>query len=145
VGSKLKTPPQNREGYTILKALPVSKVPWSKGRLIGQKQPPEIPKGLVDRVRLEIASCHRDLALFNLAIDSKLRSCDLVKLKIIDVVSHNVMVGVNHDDYGTHSLRQNKATLIYKRTKKFAPFNFYWDTQNSRARSVSLESMLITD
>ncbi len=37
------------------------------------------------RVRLEIADNHRDLALFNLAIDSKLRGCDLVKLKVADV------------------------------------------------------------
>ena len=37
------------------------------------------------RVRLEIAENHRELALFNLAIDSKLRGCDLVRLKVADV------------------------------------------------------------
>ncbi len=39
------------------------------------------------RVRLEIANEVRDLAIFNLAIDSKLRGCDLVKLKVVDVFS----------------------------------------------------------
>jgi integrase len=46
----------------------------------------------------------RELALFNLGIDSKLRGCDLVSLKV-------------RDDYGTHSMRRTKATLIYRRTK----------------------------
>jgi len=38
-------------------------------------------------VRLELAENHRDLALFNLAIDSKLRGCDLVKMKVVDVMA----------------------------------------------------------
>ena len=39
------------------------------------------------RVRLELAENHRDLALFNLAIDSKLRGCDLVKMRVVDVMA----------------------------------------------------------
>lgn len=55
---------------------------WNKGRIVGQKRP-LLPKHVwAIRVRLEIAGNHRDLALFNLAIDSKLRGCDLVKLKV---------------------------------------------------------------
>jgi integrase len=42
---------------------------------------------LAIRVRLELAENHRDLALFNLAIDSKLRGCDLVKMKVVDVMA----------------------------------------------------------
>ena len=58
----------------------------SKRRLIGQK-PPLKPKEVWSiRVRLQINEKTRDLALFNLSIDSKLRSCDLVALRISDVV-----------------------------------------------------------
>ena len=58
---------------------------WNKGRIVGQKRP-LLPKHVwAIRVRLEIAESHRDLALFNLAIDSKLRGCDLVRLMVADV------------------------------------------------------------
>lgn len=58
---------------------------WNKGRIVGQKRP-LLPKHVwAIRVRLEIADNHRDLALFNLAMDSKLRGCDLVKLKVVDI------------------------------------------------------------
>ena len=55
---------------------------WNKGRIVGQKRP-LLPKHVwAIRVRLEIAENHRDLALFNTAIDSKLRGCDLVCLPL---------------------------------------------------------------
>ncbi|WP_321341998.1 tyrosine-type recombinase/integrase [uncultured Cohaesibacter sp.] len=58
---------------------------WNHGRIIGQKRP-LLPKHVwAIRVRLELAGATRDLALFNLAIDSKLRGCDLVRLKVSDV------------------------------------------------------------
>lgn len=61
------------------------RVPWNKGQLIGQKRPLR-PKDVWSiRARLEIDDRARDLALFNLAIDSKLRASDLVSLKIEDV------------------------------------------------------------
>ncbi len=57
---------------------------WNKGRIVGQKRP-LLPKHVwAIRVRLEIPESHRDLALFNTAIDSKLRRCDLVCLKVSD-------------------------------------------------------------
>lgn len=61
------------------------RVPWNKGRLVDQKRPlkPKDVWGI--RVRLEINGSKRDLALFNLAIDSKPRGCDLVSLKVEDV------------------------------------------------------------
>ncbi|MDU8946613.1 tyrosine-type recombinase/integrase [Ovoidimarina sediminis] len=60
--------------------------PWNKGRLVGQKRP-LLPKQVwAIRARLELAGNLRDLALFNLAIDSKLRGCDLVRLKVADLV-----------------------------------------------------------
>lgn len=59
--------------------------PWNKGRIVGQKRP-LLPKHVWSiRVRLEMADNRRDLALFNMAIDCKLRGCDLVRLKVNDV------------------------------------------------------------
>jgi hypothetical protein len=59
--------------------------PWNKGKLVGQKAPLRLRDIWAIRVRLQIAKKSRDLALFNLAIDSKLRACDLTKLRVRDV------------------------------------------------------------
>lgn len=58
---------------------------WNKGRIVGQKRPLEPKHVWAIRIRLELAGSIRDLALFNMAVDSKLRGCDLVKLKVVDV------------------------------------------------------------
>ena len=64
---------------------PRRKTPWNKGKFTGAK-PPFQPKHVwAIRTRLEIANRTRDLALFNVAIDSKLRGCDVVSLKVEDV------------------------------------------------------------
>jgi site-specific recombinase XerC len=65
--------------------------PWNKGKLVGQKAPLKLKEIWAIRVRLQLASRYRDLALFNLAIDSKLRACDLVKLRIRDVCHGGAM------------------------------------------------------
>jgi integrase len=62
-------------------------VPWNKGKLVGQKLPLKLQEIWAIRVRLQIRDRHRELALFNLAIDSKLRACDLLKLRVSDVSS----------------------------------------------------------
>jgi integrase len=59
--------------------------PWNKGKIVGQKAPFKLKEIWAIRVRLQLASRRRELALFNLAIDSKLRACDLVKLRVRDV------------------------------------------------------------
>jgi len=64
-------------------------VPWNKGKLIGQKSPLKLKEIWVIRIRLQMAKNTRELALFNLAIDSKLRGCDLVKLRVCDVAQSN--------------------------------------------------------
>ncbi|GMR05647.1 MAG: tyrosine-type recombinase/integrase [Gammaproteobacteria bacterium] len=64
---------------------PQRPVPWNKGKLIGQKPPLKLKEIWAIRIRLQLSSRIRDLALFNLAIDSKLRSCDLVKIRVMDV------------------------------------------------------------
>ena len=59
--------------------------PWNKGVLVGQK-PPLKPKEIwAVRIRLQLACNARELAMFNLALDSKLRGCDLVALRVRDV------------------------------------------------------------
>lgn len=159
--------------------------PWNKGKLIGQKPPLKLKEIWALRVRLQLATKVRELAMFNLAIDSKLRGCDLVRLRVRDVTHGNQVapraiimqqktqrpvqfelteptrtalaawiskaklsseqflfpsrlrasphlstrqyarvvskwvasIGLDPADYGTHSLRRTKATLIYRRTK----------------------------
>ena len=62
-----------------------SKQSWNRGRIIGPK-PPLKPKHIwVIRTRLQHDGHIRDLAMFNVAIDSKLRGCDLVKLRVADI------------------------------------------------------------
>jgi hypothetical protein len=60
------------------------RVPWNKGKLVGQKAPFKRKEIWAIRIRLQIASRCRELALFNL-VDSKLRACDLVQLRVRDV------------------------------------------------------------
>ncbi|SBW79448.1 integrase [Pseudomonas veronii 1YdBTEX2] len=62
---------------------------WNKGKLAGQKAPLRLRDIWGIRIRLELALNVRDLALFNLAIDSKLRACDLTKLRVRDVAHGN--------------------------------------------------------
>src|SRR5271166_4861788 len=59
--------------------------PWNKGKLVGQKAPLKLKDIWAIRIRLELSDRKRELALFNLAIDSKLRGCDLVQLRVRDV------------------------------------------------------------
>ena len=168
--------------------LPVRKSalrPWNKGKLVGQKAPLKLQHVWAIRIHLKMANNVRDLALFNLAIDSKLRGCDIVKLRVSDVsqagriqsraqgiqqktqrpVQFEIteqtrdaleawilmadlrpsnfvfpsrrkdsphistrqyarlvqcwvgQIGLDPVNFGTHSLRRTKASLIYKRTK----------------------------
>ncbi len=59
--------------------------PWNKGKIVGQKAPFKLKDIWALRVRLQMDGRVRELALFNLGIDSKLRACDLVGLKVRDV------------------------------------------------------------
>jgi len=118
---------------------------WNKRKLVDQK-PPLKPKDIwAIRIYLQNSHAVRDLAMFNLAIDSKLRGCDLVSLRVRDITHGNqvlsramviqrktqrpvqfelteptraaVSAWLDSSAYGTHSMRRTKATLIYKRTK----------------------------
>lgn len=70
---------------------------WNKDRLVGQKLPLKLTEIGAIRIRLQLSEQVRDLALFNLAIDSKLRGCDLVSLRVKDIsqgrsISHRAIV-----------------------------------------------------
>lgn len=65
--------------------------PWNKGKLIGQKAPLRLRDIWAIRVRLQLGLRTRELALFNLAIDSKLRACDLLKIRVRDI-SHGTRI-----------------------------------------------------
>jgi integrase len=65
-------------------------IPWNKGKLIGAK-PPLRPKHVwTIRSKLQLEGRKRDLAIFNLAIDSKLRACDVVRLRVDDVAPQGI-------------------------------------------------------
>ena len=64
---------------------PLRPAAWNKGKLVGQKTPLKLKEIWAIRIRLQLTEKIRDLALFNLAIDSKLRSCDLLSLKVSDI------------------------------------------------------------
>jgi integrase len=71
---------------------PAAEVPWNKGKIIGAR-PPLLTKHVWSiRTKLQMDGKTRDLALFNLAIDSKLRGCDVVRLKVEDVAPRGLTV-----------------------------------------------------
>jgi integrase len=96
--------------------------PWNKGRLIGQKRPLKPKDVWAVRVRLELSGYSRDLALFNLAIDSKLRACDLVRLKIADVQTGDRL--------------RERATIVQKKTGRPVQFEITESTRASLAKWI---------
>ena len=65
--------------------VPQHREPWNKGKLVGQKTPLKLKEIWAIRIRLQLRRDARNLALFDLAIDSKLRACDLMRLRVRDV------------------------------------------------------------
>ncbi len=111
-----------------LPAIRARRPAWNKGRIVGQKRP-LLPKHVwAIRVRLEIADNHRDLALFNLAIDSKLRGCDLVTLKVVDVFAASQV--------------KERASVIQCKTQKPVRFEITDGTRKSLARWMSEPLMI---
>ena len=95
-----------------LPAIHPPKTPWNKGRLVGQKRP-LLPQHVWSiRVSLELARNQRDLAFFNLAIDSKLRGCDLVRRQVKDVV-----VGATVRDRVTITQKKTSRPVRFEVTK----------------------------
>jgi integrase len=88
-----------------------------KGLLVGQKKPLEPKHVWSIRVRLEIAQSWRDLVIFNLAIDSKLRACDLVRLRL--------------DDICAGAKVRHRTTIIQKKTGRPVQFEITEQPRNS--------------
>lgn len=59
--------------------------PWNKGKIVGQKTPFKLKEIWAIRIRLQLGHRTRELAMFDLGLDSKLRACDLVKLRVRDI------------------------------------------------------------
>jgi integrase len=90
--------------------------PWNKGRITGQKRPLKPKDVWAIRIRLQLEHRARDLALFNLGIDSKLRGCDLVRLQVEDVCAGGRV--------------RDRATVIQKKTGRPVQFEI---TEQTRA------------
>jgi integrase len=87
---------------------PHIRVPWNKGKLVGQKAPFKPKEVWAIRARLQMANRARELALFDLGIDSKLRACDLVKLRVRDVCHGDRVAG--------------RATVLQQKTQRPVQF-----------------------
>ena len=94
-------------------------VPWNKGKLLGQKPPLKLKEIWAIRIRLQLDHRTRELALFNLAIDSKLRGCDLVGLRVRDVVQ------------GSHVAP--RAMVMQKKTQRPVQFEITEQTRDAVA------------
>ena len=97
--------------------LTAKKKPWNKGKLIGQKHPLSLKQIWSIRHYLKNDERRRDLALFNLAIDSKLRACDLLNLRVCDV-SNDCQVG-------------RRATILQQKTQSPVQFEITYRTRQS--------------
>ena len=101
----------------------VAREPWNKGKLVGQKSPFRLKDIWAIRIRLQLAQQTRELALFNLAVDSKLRSCDLVRLRVRDV---------------THGDRMaSRATVMQQKTHRPVQFEITEQTREAVAMWIA--------
>jgi integrase len=91
--------------------------PWNRGKLVGQKTPFKLKEIWAIRVRLQITSRCRELALFNLAIDSKLRACDLMQLRVRDVCHGQTMA--------------SRALVLQQKTRRPLQFEITEPTRDS--------------
>jgi len=105
--------------------------PWNKGKLVGQKLPLKLKEIWAIRVRLQLADNKRDLALFNLAIDSKLRGSDLVTLKVNDVSNSGVVA--------------SRAMVMQQKTDQPVQFEITEGTRESIADWMSVGGLRSAD
>ena len=76
----------------IAAAAALKRIPWNKDKLVGPRPPLQQKHVWAIRTRLQIERQVRELALFNLAIDSKLRGCDLVAIRVDDVAPNGYAI-----------------------------------------------------
>lgn len=97
--------------------------PWNKGKLVGQKAPLR-PKDIwAIRINLQKDKQVRELAMFNLAIDSKLRGCDLVNLRVRDVTHGNQML--------------SRAMVVQRKTQRPVQFELTEPTRTAVSAWIS--------
>ena len=105
--------------------------PWNKGKLVGQKAPLRLKEIWAIRIRLQLAERTRELALFNLAVNSKLRSCDLVSLRVRDI---------------THGERiAARAIVMQQKTQRPVQFEITEQTRASVAALIHLSNLRSED
>lgn len=98
------------------------RAPWNKGKLMGQKLPLTLQEIWSIRMRLQSQKRIRDMALFNLAIDSKLRACDLLKIRVSDVSSSGQI--------------NSRATVMQQKTQRPVRFEITSRTRSSIERWI---------
>lgn len=101
---------------------------WNNGRIIGQKRPLRPKQVWAIRARLELANNLRDLALFNVAIDSKLRGFDLVRLCVVDLVKEDRV--------------RERVSIIQSKTKRPVQFEMTENTRETVLAWVKSPEML---
>ena len=105
-------------------------VTWNSGKLVGQKLPLKLQEIWAIRIRLQLSKRHRDLVLFNLAIDSKLRACDLLKLRVSDIATGG-RVG-------------SRAMIMQQKTKRPVQFEITPRTRESISQWVKHQKLAPT-
>ena len=105
--------------------------PWNKGKLVGQKLPLKLKEIRAIRVRLQLAGKTRDLALYNLAIDSKLRVSDLVRLRVSDICNSGVV--------------SSRAMILQKKTSQAVQFEIAEGTRESITEWIENSGVSGTD
>ncbi len=107
------------------------KRPWNRGKLVGQKSPLTPQQVWAIRVRLQLADHKRDLALFNLALDSKLRGCDLMGLKVSDVQTGDEI--------------RPRAKIVQRKTGKPVQFEITKGTREALDDWISFKPLNVYD
>jgi integrase len=105
--------------------------PWNKGKLVGQKAPLKLKEIWAIRVRLQVFCRTRELALFDLGIDSKLRVCDLLKLRVRDVC-HGERVAA-------------RAIVLQQKTSRPAQFEITEPTRTALADWIKVSGLSLDD
>lgn len=108
-----------------------NRVPWNKGKLTGQKPPLKLSEVWAIRTRLQMSVNIRELAMFNLAIDSKLRACDLTRLRVQDICHGNQVA--------------NRATVLQQKTQRPVQFEITAPTRESAEAWIKARGLKSTD
>jgi len=104
---------------------------WNRGHIVGQKPPLKPREVWSIRTRLQVADAGRDLALFNLAIDSKLRGCDLVTITVGDVALSGTV--------------RDRAVIVQKKTGRPVQFEITEQTRVAVGAWIARRRLAETD